>query len=177
MSEAVFCIVPNEQQASHIVDSLRLAGFNSTDISILLPDKNVARDLGHEKHSKAPEGVSTGASTGALLGGALGWLTGIGALAIPGLGPFIAAGPIMSMLGGAAIGGTVGGVTGGLIGLELPEYEAKQYEGKLHDGNILLSLHTTNASHAKKAEDLFRALGAKDITRAEEAKVAKGVKV
>jgi hypothetical protein len=103
----------------------------------------------------------------------LGWLTGIGALAIPGIGPFIAAGPIMAMLGGVAIGGTVGGVTGGLLGLGLPEYEAKQYEGKLRDGNILLSLHTANVGQAKKAEDLFKALGAKDVMCAEEAKVAK----
>lgn len=171
MSEAVLCIVPTEQQAYHIVDSLRLAGFESDSVSILLPDKNCTRDLGHEKHSKAPEGASAGASTGAVVGAALGWLTGIGAIAIPGLGPFIAAGPIMAMLGGVAIGGTVGGATGALLGLGLPEYEARQYEGKLRDGNILLSFHADNANQAQKVEDLFKTLGARDVTRAMEAPV------
>jgi hypothetical protein len=176
MPEAVFCIISSEERTYHIVDSLRVAGFNSADISVLLPDKESAHNLGHEKHSKAPEGATAGASTGAVLGSALGWLTGIGALAIPGLGAFIAAGPIMAALGGAAIGGTIGGATGALLGLGLPEYEARQYEGKLRDGNILLSLHAADSNQAKKAEDLFKALGAKDVMRAGEIK-AKTAKV
>jgi hypothetical protein len=175
MAQAVICIVGTELEAGQIVDSLKAAGFSNSDISALMPDKNATKDMGHEKHSKAPEGVSVGASTGAVLGGALGWLAGVGALAIPGLGPFIAAGPIMGLLSGAALGGSVGGVSGGLIGLGIPEIEAKQYENKLRDGNILLSVHTENGDEAKRAEETFKQFGAKDIHRIQEvkAKVAK----
>jgi hypothetical protein len=171
MKQAVFCIIATEMQADQIVESLQLAGFMADEVSVLLPDKNLTRDLGHEKHSKAPEGATAGAGVGVILGGALGWLAGIGALAIPGVGPFIAAGPIMAALSGAAIGGGVGGLTGALIGLGIPEYEAKQYEGKLRDGNILLSVHTENEPMAKRAEEIFRNLGATDIKRASEEKV------
>ena len=170
MSQAVICIVPTELEAGQIVDSLKAAGFTSSDVSALLPDKNATKDMGHEKHSKAPEGASVGASTGAVLGGTLGWLAGIGALAIPGMGPFIAAGPIMALLSGAALGGGVGGVSGGLIGLGIPEIEAKQYENKLRDGNILLSVHTENGDEAKRAEDIFKTFNANDIHRITEAK-------
>ena len=172
MSQAVICIVGTELEAGQVVDSLKAAGFTSADVSALLPDKNATKDMGHEKHSKAPEGTSVGASTGAVLGGTLGWLAGIGALAIPGMGPFIAAGPIMALLSGAAIGGSVGGVSGGLIGLGIPEIEAKQYENKLRDGNILLSVHTENGDEAKKAEEIFKAAGARDIHRVHEAKAS-----
>ena len=165
MKQAVICIVPTESQADVIVSSLKDAGFCNTDISVLMPDKAGVRDMGHEKHSKAPEGTSTGAGAGAVVGGALGWLAGIGALAIPGVGPFVAAGPIMAALSGAAIGAATGGVTGGLIGLGIPEYEAKQYEGKLREGNILLSVHTENGDEAKRAEEIFKAAGAKDVKR------------
>lgn len=171
MKEAVICIVPTESQAENIVDSLRTAGFFPSDISILMPDTTGVRDMGHEKHSKAPEGTSTGASTGAVVGGALGWLAGIGALAIPGIGPFVAAGPIMAALGGAAIGAAGGGVVGGLIGLGMPEWEAKQYEGKLNEGNVLISVHTEDNAQAKRAEEIFKAAGAKDIKRTGEEKV------
>lgn len=171
MKQSVFCIIGTEAQADQIVESLQLAGFTADEVSVLLPDKNLTRDLGHEKHSKAPEGAATGASVGGVLGGALGLLAGIGALAIPGLGPFIAAGPIMAALSGAAIGGSVGGVAGALVGLGIPEYEAKQYEGKLRDGNILLSAHTENEPMAKRAEEIFRNLGATDVKRAGEEKV------
>jgi hypothetical protein len=170
MSQAVICIVPTELEAGQIVDSLKAAGFTSSDVSALLPDKNATKDMGHEKHIKAPEGASVGASTGAILGGALGWLAGIGALAIPGLGPFIAAGPIMALLSGAALGGGLGGVSGGLIGLGIPEIEAKQYENKLRDGNILLSVHTENGDEAKRAEDIFKTFNATEIHRITEAK-------
>ena len=117
MSQAVICIAPTVAQANEIVAGLKDSGFNNSDISILLPDKNVTQDFGFEKHSKASEGTATGASTGAVLGGALGWLVGVGTLAIPGVGPFIAAGPIMAMLGGVAIGGSMGGIVGGLISI------------------------------------------------------------
>jgi hypothetical protein len=163
MKKAVVCITPTESQASDIVDNLRVAGFLPSDISILMPDTTGVRDMGHEKHRKAPEGPATGAGAGAIVGGALGWLAGIGALAIPGAGPFIAAGPIMAALSGAAIGAAGGGVLGGLIGLGMPEWEAKQYESKLNQGNVLLSVHTEDGKEIKRAEEIFKAAGAKDI--------------
>jgi hypothetical protein len=171
MKKAVICLVPTESQAENIVDSLRVAGFFPSDISILMPDTTGVRDMGHEKHSKAPEGTSTGAGAGAVLGGALGWLAGIGALAIPGVGPFVAAGPIMAALGGAAIGAAGGGVVGGLIGLGIPEWEAKQYEGKLNEGNVLISVHTEDNDQIKRAEEIYKAAGAKDIKVTGEEKV------
>src|SRR5881396_980150 len=137
-SKAVFCLARDQEHASRIVEDLKTAGFASDDISVLMPDKRSSRDFAHEKHTKAPEGATTGAITGGALGGVLGWLTGIGALAIPGLGPFIAAGPIMAALSGAAVGATAGGVIGGLIGMGIPEIEAKRYEGKLKSGNYLI---------------------------------------
>lgn len=173
MKQAVICIVPTFEQTESIVDSLRAAGFANTDISLLGPDQEGVRDMGHEKHTKAPEGASAGAGTGAIIGGAVGWLAGIGALAIPGLGPLIAAGPIMAALSGAAVGAGVGGVTGGLIGLGIPEYEAKQYADKLNDGNILLSVHTEDGEQAKCAEEIFKSEGATDIMRTGESNVPK----
>lgn len=171
MKQAVICLFPLESQAESAVDALRTEGFLNSDISVLMPDQAGIRDLGHEKHSKAPEGTATGAATGALVGGALGWLAGIGALAIPGAGPFIAAGPIMAALSGVAVGGTVGGIAGGLMGLGMPEYEAKQYESKLRDGNILLSVHTEDGDQAKRAEEVLKQCGGLDVKRTSEEKV------
>lgn len=163
MKQAVICIISTERQVNIILDLLKAAGFRNTDISVLMPDQDGIRDLGHEMHSKAPEGTSAGAGAGALLGGALGWLVGIGVLAIPGVGPFVGAGPLMAALSGVALGATGGGIAGGLIGLGIPEYEAKQYEGKLHEGNILLSVHIEKAEEAKRVEEIFSAAGANDI--------------
>src|ERR671931_1917181 len=137
MAKAVFCIVNSEQKAVEIVEDLRAAGCSPSDISVLFPDKGGTKDFAHEQHTKAPEGAAAGAGTGGILGGALGWLVGIGTLAIPSLGPFIAAGPIMAALSGAAAGAAVGGLTGALIGMGIPEYEAKRYEGKIKEGNLL----------------------------------------
>jgi hypothetical protein len=131
---------------------------------VLFPDKDGSKDFAHEQHTKAPEGATTGASGGAILGGALGWMVGIGALAIPGLGPFIAAGPIMAALAGAAGGAAFGGIAGALIGLGMPEYEAKRYEGKIRIGNILLSVHTDDREERKRAEEIFERDGAEDIS-------------
>ena len=130
MSKAVFCLSDSEAQAQSIVTELKNAGFSNNDISVLFPDKSGTKDFAHEQHTKAPEGAATGAGTGGALGGALGWLVGIGALAIPGVGPFIAAGPIVAALAGAGVGAAVGGLTGALVGMGIPEYEAKRYEGK-----------------------------------------------
>src|SRR5215475_11263897 len=160
MAKAVFCIAKNEAQAIRIVDQLKTAGFSHNDISVLFPDKTGTRDFAHEQNTKAPEGAATGAGTGGVLGGALGWLMGIGALAIPGLGPFIAAGPIMAALGGAAAGAALGGLTGLLVGYGMPEYEAKRYEGKIRSGNILLSIHTENGDEVTRAKDIFKQAGA-----------------
>ena len=161
--KSVFCITTTRTQAEQIVDSLKSNGFSPNDISVLFPDKETNRDFAHEKNTKAPEGAVTGAGTGGVLGGALGWLVGIGALAIPGVGPFIAAGPIMAALSGAAIGAAAGGIAGGLIGLGIPELEAKRYEAKIKSGNILISVHTENSDEIKLAKDIFTQANAEDI--------------
>jgi len=163
-NKAVFCIAKSETQATRIVESMRAAGFSNDDISVLFPDKGTTRDFAHEQHTKAPEGATTGAVTGGVLGGVTGWLVGIGSLAIPGLGPFIAAGPIMATLGGAAAGAAAGGLTGLLIGFGIPEYEAKRYEGKIRGGNILISVHTEDGKEVSRAKDLFQNGGAEDIS-------------
>ena len=161
--KSVFCITTSREQADRIVEQLKTANFSNNDISVLFPDKGTTRDFAHEKNTKAPEGAATGAGTGGVIGGALGWIVGIGAVAIPGVGPFIAAGPIMAALSGAAIGATVGGIAGGLIGLGIPELEAKRYEGKVKAGNILLSVHTENSEEITGAKDIFSQAGAQDI--------------
>ena len=155
MSKSVFCICDNESQAERIVDALKVANFSNNDISVLFPDKSGTKDFAHEQHTKAPEGATAGAGTGGVVGGALGWLVGIGALAIPGVGPFIAAGPIMAALAGLGVGAAFGGLTGALVGLGIPEYEAKRYEGKIKEGNILISVHSENSDEVTRAKDIF----------------------
>jgi hypothetical protein len=164
MERAVICIVKSYHQADRIVGELRDAGFDSDNISALFPDKNATRDFAHEKSTKAPEGAATGAGAGGLLGGALGWLVGIGSLAVPGLGPLIAAGPLLAALSGAAVGAAVGGLTGALVGMGIPEYEAKQYEGKVRSGNILLSVHTETTADRDAVKEIFEKCGAADIS-------------
>src|ERR671924_1855475 len=164
MAQAVFCLARTEAQAIRIVDQLKLAGFSPNDISVLFPDKTGTKDFAHEQHTKAPEGATTGAGTGGLLGGAFGWLVGIGTIAIPGLGPFIAAGPILAALSGAAAGAALGGLTGALIGMGIPEYEAKRYEGKIKDGNMLISVHTEDSEERARAKEIFEQCGAEDIS-------------
>lgn len=171
--KSVFCITTSRNQADQIVDQLKNANFSNNDISVLFPDKGTTRDFAHEKNTKAPEGAIAGAGTGGVIGGALGWVAGIGALAIPGVGPFIAAGPIIAALSGAAVGAAVGGIAGGLIGLGIPEIEAKRYEGKVKAGNILLSVHTENAEEIDRAKDIFKQAGAQDICTTGEASTPK----
>ncbi len=171
MKKAIFCIVRDYVGASNVVSDLKTAGFASNDISVLMPDKTGTRDFAHEHHTKAPEGAITGAGAGGVVGGALGWLAGIGTLAIPGVGPFVAAGPIMAALSGAAVGAAVGGVGGLLIGLGMPEYEAKRYEGKIQGGNVLVSVHSENAEETKRAREIFERAGAEDIATSSEAAV------
>jgi hypothetical protein len=161
---AAFGIYPNRSALENGVDALREAGFRSEDISVLFPENQGTKDFAAEKHTKAPEGATTGATTGALAGGGLGWLVGIGALAIPGLGPFIAAGPIVAVLAGAGAGGALGGLTGALIGAGIPEYEAKRYEGRIKEGGILLSVHCDNSDWTSKAKDILKRTGANDVS-------------
>lgn len=168
MSKSVFCIATTHGQAEKIVRTLQAQGFADSEISVLLPDTAGTHDVGHVKNTKAPEGTATGAATGGVAGGVLGLLAGIGALAIPGVGPFIAAGPIMAALSGAALGATAGGVVGGLIGLGIPELEAKRYEEKLKKGNYLISVHVDNGDQEDRAKGIFKDNKAEDITTASE---------
>ncbi len=171
MSKAVFCIAKSTEQAEHIVGSLKSAGFTNNDISVLFPDKTTTKDFAHEKHTKAPEGAAIGGAVGIGAGAVLGWLAGIGSLAIPGVGPFIAAGPIMGALSGAAVGGATGGLSGALIGLGIPEYEAKRYEGKIKGGSALISVHTASGEAIDQAKEIFEQAHAEDISTTEEASV------
>lgn len=166
---AVFGIYRDTALMDGAVERLRTAGFRNTDVSVLMPENVGTKDFLHKKETKAPEGAATGAVSGAVIGGALGWLAGIGALAIPGIGPFIAAGPIIGMLAGAGALGTVGGIAGSLVGLGVPEYEAKRYEGRVKAGGILLSVHCDNSDWVKRAKKILEDTGGEDIAAAGEA--------
>lgn len=169
MKHAVYGIVQTRAQAESIVSGLRSAGFTGNHISVLFPDKGGTKDFAHEKNTKAPEGATTGGVAGMGIGAALGWLAGIGSLAIPGVGPFIAAGPIMAALGGAAVGGATGGLVGALVGLGIPEYEAKLYDGKVRGGNVLVSVHAEDGAQQKRAKQILEQAGAEDISSSTEA--------
>lgn len=162
--QSVFAISTSETQANRIVDDLTRGGFSSNDISVLFPDKSTTHEFSHEKNTKAPEGAMTGAATGGVVGGTLGLLVGIGALAIPGVGPLIAAGPLLAALSGAAAGATVGGIAGGLIGLGIPEIEAKRYENRISEGNILISVHAVDSDGVSRAKDILENAGAEDVS-------------
>jgi hypothetical protein len=166
---AVFGIYPDYAGVERAVDALKAAGYRNTDISVLFPENAGTKDFAHEKDTKAPEGATTGAATGAVLGGTMGWLAGIGALAIPGVGPFIAAGPIVAALAGAGVGGAVAGIAGALIGMGIPEYEAKRYEGRVKKGGILLSVHSDSSDWTKKAKEILESTGAEDVSSSGEA--------
>lgn len=167
---SVFGIYPDQLSAEDAVDTLKDAGFRNTDISVLFPDNQGTKDFAHEKHTKSPEGAVVGGASGAAIGGALGWLAGAGALAVPGIGPLIAAGPIMGMLGGIGAGGLAGGLTGALVGMGMPEYEAKRYEGRIKRGGILLSVHCDDDDWVKRAKNLLHQTGAEDISSTGEAR-------
>ncbi len=166
---AVFGIYQTQADVEYAVDALRAEGFRNTDVSVLFPDNKGTKDFAVEKNTKAPEGSAAGATTGGVLGGVLGWLAGVGAIAIPGIGPFIAAGPIVAAIAGVGVGATVGGIAGALIGLGIPEYEAKRYEGRIKDGGILLSVHCDSSSWTAKAKQLLERSGAQDVASAGEA--------
>src|ERR1041385_7300971 len=161
---AVFGLYRTRAAVEAAVDSLIANGFRSADVSVLMPENVGTKDFAHTKGTKAPEGATTGAGTGAVVGGVLGWLAGIGAIAIPGIGPFIAAGPIMGALAGAGVGGAVGGIVGALTGMGIPEYEAKRYEGRIKNGGFLLSVHCDNSDWTSKAKKILEQTGAEDVS-------------
>ena len=162
--KTVYAIINSEAQAARIVDNLVNSGFSPNDISVLFPDKGSTHEFSHEKNTKAPEGAVAGASTGGILGGGLGLLAGIGALAIPGVGPLIAAGPLLAALSGAAVGASVGGIAGGLIGLGIPELEAKRFENRISEGNILISVHAVDGNEVDRAKEILKNAEAEDIS-------------
>jgi hypothetical protein len=161
---AVFGIYSTTVQAEQAVDRLVAAGFAQQDISVLLPDNQSSKEFAHEKNTKAPEGTAAGVTAGGVVGGTLGLLAGIGALAIPGVGPLIAAGPIMGALAGLGVGGAVGGLVGALVGMGIPEYEAKRYEGRIKDGGVLLSVHCDTSAEIDSAKEILKVSGAEDIS-------------
>ena len=171
MQTSVYCMARTSEQAEVILLELKQAGFTNNDISALLPDRRGTKDFAHEHNTKAPEGATAGGIAGMGVGAALGWLAGLGALAIPGVGPFIAAGPIMAALSGAAVGTATGGVVGSLVGLGMPEFEAKRYDAKIREGNILISVHTESGKQKDVAKDVFKRNNADDISTASEARV------
>ncbi len=166
---SVFGIYKSVTHAEQAVDELLRAQFSNTDVSVLMPDHQGTRDFAHEKGTKAPEGTTTGVAAGGTIGGTLGLLAGIGALAIPGVGPFIAAGPIMGALAGLGVGGAVGGLVGALVGLGIPEYEAKRYAGRVKEGGVLLSVHCDTSDEITRAKDVLKRTGAEDIASSGEA--------
>ena len=167
---AVFGIYKTRGQAENAVDRILAAGFTNNDISVLLPDNSSTKEFAHEKNTKAPEGATTGVAAGGAVGGTLGLLAGIGALAIPGIGPLIAAGPIVGALAGVGAGGVVGGLIGALIGMGIPEYEAKRYAGRIKEGGVLLSVHCETSEEVTEAKELLKQTGAQNISSTGEAK-------
>jgi hypothetical protein len=170
---AVFGIYPNQVAAESAVDRIVASGFSNGDVSVLMSDVESSRDFAHEKETKAPEGTAVGVTAGGVVGGTLGLLAGIGALAIPGVGPLIAAGPIMGALAGFGVGGAVGGLVGALVGMGIPEYEAKRYEGRVKDGGVLLSVHCDTSDEIKRAKEILKETFADDIASSGEASAAK----
>jgi len=171
MKKSVFALLKNREQAENIVERLKNAGFYNNDISMLFADTTGTKDFALEHDTKAPEGTATGGTTGFVIGGVLGWLAGIGSLAIPGLGPFIAAGPIMAALSGAAVGTALGGIIGALVGMGIPEFEARRYESKIKGGDILISVHTEDEGGIERATGILREFNAEDISTGSESSV------
>ena len=172
MTRVVYGIYMNREHAEEAVDAFRNAGFRAEDVSVLLPENVGTKDIGYEKHTKAPEKAAIGGAAGGLAGGVVGWLVGIGALALPGIGPFVAAGPILSVLAGFGAGSVIGGLTGALVGAGVPEYEAKRYEGRIRSGGALMSVHCDTDVWAGRAKEMLRHTGAEDISVAEPARVS-----
>jgi hypothetical protein len=169
---AAFGIYASRATAEGAVDQLLYAGFSHGDVSVLMADNQGAKDFAAEKNTKAPEGTVTGVGVGGTLGGTIGLLAGIGALAIPGVGPLIAAGPIMGALAGLGVGGAVGGLVGALVGMGIPEYEAKRYEGRVKAGGILVSVHCDSSEEVSRAKEILKSTGAADVASSGEKAVS-----
>src|SRR5678815_1612731 len=164
-----YAIFPDRSNFEAALEALRDAGFRNSDISAIIPERDrTTKDLAHEINTKAPEGIATGAGTGAAVGGVLGWLVGIGAIAIPGIGPLVAAGPVVAALAGAGAAGATGGLVGGLIGAGIPEIEAKRYAGRIREGAYLISVHCDDSKWAKRAEELLESTGGRDVVKTSE---------
>lgn len=168
---STFGIFKSRAALETAIDELQRSGFESGDVSVLMANASDTHEFAHEKNTKAPEGAAAGAGTGAVLGGTLGWLAGIGALAIPGVGPLVAAGPIMAALAGAGVGGAVGSVSGAIIGFGIPEYEAKRYEGSVKEGGMLISVHCSSSDKIKRAKEILEQCGGIDIAASSETKM------
>jgi hypothetical protein len=167
---STFALFKDRGSFDNAINALRAAGFRNSDVSAILPDRDLTtRDLAHEVHSKAPEGAATGGGAGAAVGGVLGWLVGVGALAIPGIGPLVAAGPIVAALAGAGALGAAGGLVGGLVGAGIPEIEAKRYAGRIREGGLLISVHCDDKDWAERAREVLKATGGHDIVSTSEA--------
>src|SRR6188474_680878 len=163
-------IYPDRESFERALDAIRTAGFRNSDVSAILPDRDhTTKDLAHEINTKTPEGIAAGASAGAAMGGVLGWLVGIGAIAIPGIGPLVAAGPVVAALAGAGAAGATGGLVGGLVGAGIPEIEAKRYAGRIREGAYLLSVHCDDTTWGKKAEEILERTGGHDVVKTSEA--------
>jgi hypothetical protein len=163
-------LYPDRASFERAIEALRTAEFRNSDISVILPERDrTTRDLAHEINTKAPEGVATGAGGGAAIGGVLGWLVGIGAIAIPGIGALVAAGPVVAALAGAGAAGAAGGLVGGLIGAGIPEVEAKRFAGRIREGGYLVSVHCDDSKWAKRAEEILTATGGRDVVKTSEA--------
>jgi hypothetical protein len=165
---AVFGIFRSRESMEEAIGALEKAGFRTTDISALLPENEGTKDLAHERHTKAPEGAAAGTVTGGAIGGILGGLIGVGLIAIPGLGPLVAAGPIIAALTGVGSGGVVGGIIGAITGLGIPEYEAKRYEGRIKLGGLLLSVHCDDDHWVKRAKEILAQTGGEEIAATSE---------
>src|SRR6201994_1996163 len=167
-NKAVFGIYPTTTAAELAVDRLTTGGFSQDDVSVLMSDVDATKEFAHQKATKAPEGTAVGVTAGGVVGATVGLLAGLGALAIPGGGPLIAAGPIMAALAGLGVGGAVGGLVGALVGMGIPEYEAKRYEGRIKDGGTLLSVHCDTSDQVDSAKELLHSTGAEDISSTSE---------
>jgi hypothetical protein len=160
---AVFGIYVQRSDFEKALHELKSSGFRHEDVSVLVPENLGTKEISTEKSTKAPEGIAAGATSGAVVGGVLGWLLGIGAIAIPGVGPLLAAGPIVAALAGIGAGGAIGGISGALVGMGMPEYEAKRYDGRVRKGGILISVHCDDAEWAKRARQILELTGAQDV--------------
>ncbi|HET9697940.1 MAG TPA: PRC-barrel domain-containing protein [Terriglobales bacterium] len=160
---SVYGVFHDREKVRETVEHLKREGFQDNDISVVFPDRDESKNFALEHNTKAPEGATAGGLTGAVTGGVLGWLAGVGMIAIPGIGPLLAAGPIVAALAGAGAVGVAGGLVGALVGMGLPELEAKRYESEVKAGRILVAVHCDDARFSLSARTVLEKAGAKDV--------------